>query len=492
MPLSITAASARSLARRLDEALALVRHEFEGLDRHRQYSRAFARLMKPDPLGRAPMLGTDGRDLFVPVLREAIGRVVGSGGQVLDLGGGDGRTFALLADQLPEGAVVSVVEPNPAALRDYAEFLAAEPHLVPGVLLEAAFDAIDKEPGLPADGGADLVLALHMLYFVRDPEAALLRMARFLAPGAVLCVVASAGMKGYTEQVLRAFIADGGEVGDNARRLRATAEREVLLSGGVREVFASEMPELAFDVDTRLQPSRLYGRTLGDLIALANVAELADVDGTAKFQAAARLLRSAPESVALRMEDDGPRKGMWSVAQPQYMAIIRRRPFGGGSGRGGRPCALRDHSPETFEPAGSEGPAGAPVEPVEVDDRQSRDLADLERQSGLPSAAAADNQYFSHLGLGGQDRVLAGASRCASIRTVMTNLLIDPELLQRALDVSGEETKTAAVTLALKEFVARREEAGDLELFGTLEWDESFDYKKERSRESQRLRLQED
>ena len=73
-----------------------------------------------------------------------------------------------------------------------------------------------------------------------------------------------------------------------------------------------------------------------------------------------------------------------------------------------------------------------------------------------------------------------------------TDLSIDPELLQRALDVSGEETKTAAVTLALKEFVARREEAGDLELFGTLEWDESFDYKKERSRESQRLRLQED
>ena len=326
MPIPITAASARSLTNRFDEALAQVRHEFEGLDRHRQYSRAFARLMEPDPLGQVLVLGTDARDLFVPVLREVSGRVVGSGGQVLDLGGGDGRTFALLAERLPEGTVVSVVEPNPAALRDYAEFLAAEPHLVPGALLEVAFDPIDKEPALPADGSVDLVLALHMLYFVRDPEAALLRMARFLAPGAALCVVASAGMKGYTEQVLRAFIADGGEVGYNARRLRATAEREALLSGGVREVFASEMPELVFEVDTRLQLSRLYGHTLGDLVALANVAELAEVDGAAKFEAAARLLRSAPESVALRMEDDGPRKGMWSVTQPQYLAIIRRQP----------------------------------------------------------------------------------------------------------------------------------------------------------------------
>ena len=75
---------------------------------------------------------------------------------------------------------------------------------------------------------------------------------------------------------------------------------------------------------------------------------------------------------------------------------------------------------------------------------------------------------------------------------VATNLSIDPELLQRALDVSGEETMTAAVTLALKEFVASREQARNLELFGTLEWDESFDYKKERSREFQRLRLRED
>ena len=40
------------------------------------------------------------------------------------------------------------------------------------------------------------------------------------------------------------------------------------------------------------------------------------------------------------------------------------------------------------------------------------------------------------------------------------DLLIDPELLQRALDVSGAETMAAAVTLALREFIARREQAG--------------------------------
>ena len=64
-----------------------------------------------------------------------------------------------------------------------------------------------------------------------------------------------------------------------------------------------------------------------------------------------------------------------------------------------------------------------------------------------------------------------------------TNLAIDPQLLERALAASGEKTKTAAVTLALKEFIARREQVRILDLFGSLEWDEDFDYKRERSRD---------
>ena len=63
-----------------------------------------------------------------------------------------------------------------------------------------------------------------------------------------------------------------------------------------------------------------------------------------------------------------------------------------------------------------------------------------------------------------------------------TNLAIDPELLERAVRVSGAKSKTAAVTQALAEFIARREQARILELFGSLEWDESFDHKRERSR----------
>ena len=63
-----------------------------------------------------------------------------------------------------------------------------------------------------------------------------------------------------------------------------------------------------------------------------------------------------------------------------------------------------------------------------------------------------------------------------------TNLAIDPVLLDRALQVSGERTKKAAVTKALQEFIARREQRRVAELMGTLDWDDAFDYKAERSR----------
>ena len=63
-----------------------------------------------------------------------------------------------------------------------------------------------------------------------------------------------------------------------------------------------------------------------------------------------------------------------------------------------------------------------------------------------------------------------------------TNLSIDPVLIERALEVSGERTKKAAVTKALQEFIARRQQKRLLELMGKLEWDVDYNYKAERGR----------
>ena len=63
-----------------------------------------------------------------------------------------------------------------------------------------------------------------------------------------------------------------------------------------------------------------------------------------------------------------------------------------------------------------------------------------------------------------------------------TNLAIDDRLLQEALEISGLKTKKDTVNLALKEFVNKRKQMEILDLFGTMDPDPEYDYKKGRYR----------
>ena len=63
-----------------------------------------------------------------------------------------------------------------------------------------------------------------------------------------------------------------------------------------------------------------------------------------------------------------------------------------------------------------------------------------------------------------------------------TNLAIDDRLLDEALRIGGHRTKKATVTEALQEYVRRRKQAGIVKLFGKIEFDRAYDYKKQRRR----------
>lgn len=333
MPIQIDRARARDLARHFDEALELVRNEFEGLDSHRQYRNAFSRLLKPDPLGRVLMLGTDQRDMFVPELRRTIEACVPSDGHIFDFGAGDGQTFALVAAAVPKGTRISIEEPNPDYLAGYIEFLESQTHLRSGITLGVGFDDIDSAAAssgesLPQDGSVDLALALHMIYFVDDLSSSVTRMVRFLKPGGALFLVVTDETVGYTGLALNSFIERGGDTGDNARHRSDIAERRRLLGmpaeGGGAIIEILRAAGLPTDIEVQ-RPSRLYGHNLADLIALSTIAVLSEVEDLAKFEAAAALLRYSPAAVDLRIEDEGPRKGMWSVIQPQWVVSVFRR-----------------------------------------------------------------------------------------------------------------------------------------------------------------------
>ena len=333
MPIQIDQTTARDLSPLLDDALEIVCNEFEGLDMHRSYYNAFARVLKPDPLERVLMLGTDQRDLFVPLLRRAVEHFVPTGGQIFDLGAGDGQTFAFIADAVPTGTTVSIEEPNPAYRAAYRAFLDRYPHLRSGIAVGAGLDELEDDAAgnsgdFPEPGSMDMALGLHMIYFATDVARSLRAILRFLKPGGVFFSVVTDEATAYTGSVLRAFIESGGDTGDNDGCLSALDVRRRLLApdseggGGLVGVAGAAGIEVEFEAVR--QDSRMYGHSLADLLSLANISVLTAQDGTRKFESAARIIRDRPEEVDLRIETEGARMGMWSVVQPQWVTQVRR------------------------------------------------------------------------------------------------------------------------------------------------------------------------
>jgi Arc/MetJ family transcription regulator len=63
-----------------------------------------------------------------------------------------------------------------------------------------------------------------------------------------------------------------------------------------------------------------------------------------------------------------------------------------------------------------------------------------------------------------------------------TNLALDDELISQAQKVGHHKTKKDAVTTALKEYIAQKKQIEIIELFGKIDFDKDYDYKKARTR----------
>ena len=63
-----------------------------------------------------------------------------------------------------------------------------------------------------------------------------------------------------------------------------------------------------------------------------------------------------------------------------------------------------------------------------------------------------------------------------------TNLAIDDCLLEEARRIGGQKTKRATVTEALHEYIQRRKQQQILGLFGKVDLDPTYDFKKQRRR----------
>jgi Arc/MetJ family transcription regulator len=63
-----------------------------------------------------------------------------------------------------------------------------------------------------------------------------------------------------------------------------------------------------------------------------------------------------------------------------------------------------------------------------------------------------------------------------------TNLALDDKLILQAQKAGHHKTKKEAVTAALKDYIAHRKQIEILDLFGKVDFDKDYDYKKARKR----------
>ena len=63
-----------------------------------------------------------------------------------------------------------------------------------------------------------------------------------------------------------------------------------------------------------------------------------------------------------------------------------------------------------------------------------------------------------------------------------TNLQLDDGLIRKAVRLGKHRTKKAAVTQALSDYVQLLEQEKIVSLFGTIDYDPAYDYRKQRAR----------
>ena len=82
------------------------------------------------------------------------------------------------------------------------------------------------------------------------------------------------------------------------------------------------------------------------------------------------------------------------------------------------------------------------------------------------------------------DSSLDVAVRAAMCRMLHmpTNLAIDDQLLEEARKAGGHKTKKETVNEALREYIQRRKQAEIIDLFGKIDFDPAYDYKRQRKR----------
>ena len=71
---------------------------------------------------------------------------------------------------------------------------------------------------------------------------------------------------------------------------------------------------------------------------------------------------------------------------------------------------------------------------------------------------------------------------CVEVISMATNLQLDDRLIRQAVALGNHRTKRAAVTQALTDYIRHLQQERILKVFGKIDFDSGYDYKRQRAR----------
>jgi SAM-dependent methyltransferase len=306
----------------------------------------FARLTKPDPLrlfgshfgGEGVlMLGTDQRDMLVPKLAETL-LVVPPGGYVLDIGSGNGQTTSYALEGRSEPLCLVPLDPMEDSLQQYRDlFRTYHPKVsVPRVIASGIDDLIEAQIADPGTlpGSFDAVISAHSIYFSSNAPRFLSFALERLRPGGKLLLVFSESLGRFTGAMSLGYLDKYGlDPEGKERRSQTALDQMIGLANGTlsRSDCQASLQKALARKDLRvaeilMQPTRIYGHDLGDMIAFAfiNKLPMTDQNLTRQIAYVSERLQESPELFDLRVHVSGPRARMFSLAQPQLFLAVEK------------------------------------------------------------------------------------------------------------------------------------------------------------------------
>ena len=324
---------------KLDHARRLARLAFRGLSPQEAYDLAFyGHFLTSDPLGRVPtFLGTNQRDTIRPAIERTF-RDLPDGGLVVDLAAGDGATVLPAVPPEVEARFV-LVEPSPEAVGDYLLAIEEAPNLEMAALpLAVEAGGIEGNPVWheATEGGIDLALYIHGIYFLDVPRV-LKTLYRGLRPGGTILIVYADERRGLTGAAIDHHLRRTGR-DDQAQEFQARLRaRDLLLSSEVGPGTTTDLlqsaGEVAPVVTVDVIESAAFAPTLQGLSAIGLISGLSYIgeehDGPMDETKASSLidvLAHDPERLQFGVVDDpdDPRCGHFRASQPQRVVAIRR------------------------------------------------------------------------------------------------------------------------------------------------------------------------